>query len=46
MVIQQVVQKGVGEVWLNPGADSDALIAKARALGVRPTWRAASWRSA
>ena len=36
MVIEQVVQKGVGEVWLNPGADSDALIAKARALGVRP----------
>jgi predicted CoA-binding protein len=35
-VIEQVVQKGVGEVWLNPGADSDALIAKARALGVRP----------
>jgi predicted CoA-binding protein len=36
MVIEQVVQKGVGEVWLNPGADSDALIAKARALGLRP----------
>ena len=35
-VIEQVVQKGVAEVWLNPGADSDALIAKARALGVRP----------
>jgi predicted CoA-binding protein len=36
LVIEQVVQKGVGEVWLNPGADSDALIAKARALGIRP----------
>jgi predicted CoA-binding protein len=35
-VIEQVVQKGIGEVWLNPGADSDALIARARALGVRP----------
>jgi predicted CoA-binding protein len=35
-VIEQVVQKGVGEVWLNPGADSDALIARARALGIRP----------
>jgi predicted CoA-binding protein len=35
-VIEQVAQKGVAEVWLNPGADSDALIAKARALGVRP----------
>jgi predicted CoA-binding protein len=36
MVIEQVFQKGVGEVWLNPGADSDALIARARALGLRP----------
>jgi predicted CoA-binding protein len=35
-VIAEVVQKGVGEVWLNPGADSDALIARARALGIRP----------
>jgi uncharacterized protein len=35
-VIEQVVQKGVAEVWLNPGADSDALIARARALGIRP----------
>jgi predicted CoA-binding protein len=35
-VIEQIVQKGVAEVWLNPGADSDALIAKARALGIRP----------
>jgi predicted CoA-binding protein len=35
-VIDEVAQKGVGEVWLNPGADSDALIARARALGIRP----------
>jgi predicted CoA-binding protein len=35
-VLEQVVSKGIAEVWLNPGADSDALIAKARALGIRP----------
>lgn len=35
-VIEEVVRKGIAEVWLNPGADSDALVAKARALGVRP----------
>jgi predicted CoA-binding protein len=35
-VIEQVVKKGIGEVWLNPGADSDALIARARSLGIRP----------
>jgi predicted CoA-binding protein len=35
-VIDDVVAKGVREVWLNPGADSDALINKTRALGIRP----------
>ncbi|MBM3772613.1 MAG: CoA-binding protein [Acidimicrobiia bacterium] len=35
-VIDEVVAKGVREVWLNPGADSDALIEKTRALGIRP----------
>jgi predicted CoA-binding protein len=35
-VIAQVVQKGIKEVWLNPGAESDALIARARELGIRP----------
>jgi hypothetical protein len=35
-VIEQVVRKGIREVWLNPGADSDELIAKTRGLGVRP----------
>ena len=35
-VIEQVVAKGILEVWLNPGADSDALIEKSRALGVNP----------
>lgn len=35
-IIEEVVAKGIREVWLNPGADSDALIDKTRALGVRP----------
>ncbi len=35
-VIEQVIAKGIPEVWLNPGADSDELIAKARSLGIRP----------
>ena len=30
-VIEQVVAKGIPEVWLNPGADSDELIEKTRA---------------
>lgn len=34
-VIEQVVAKGIPEVWLNPGADSDALIEKTRALGIK-----------
>src|SRR6476469_8612810 len=35
-VIAEVAQKGVAEVWLNPGAESDDLIARARALSIRP----------
>jgi predicted CoA-binding protein len=35
-VIEEVAQKQIREVWLNPGADSDALIARARALSIRP----------
>ena len=35
-LIGDVARKGIREVWLNPGAESDALIAKARALGVQP----------
>jgi predicted CoA-binding protein len=34
-VIEDVARKGVTEVWLNPGADSPALIARARELGLR-----------
>src|SRR3954463_15539852 len=35
-VIGEVAQKGIGEVWLNPGAESDELIARARALHIQP----------
>jgi predicted CoA-binding protein len=35
-VIEDVARKGIPEVWLNPGAESDALIAKARRLSIRP----------
>ena len=36
VVIDDVARKGIPEVWLNPGAESDALIAKARRLSIRP----------
>ena len=35
-VIDGIAEKGIAEVWLNPGAESDALVARARALGLRP----------
>jgi predicted CoA-binding protein len=35
-VIADVAQKQIPEVWLNPGAESDALIARARSLSIRP----------
>jgi predicted CoA-binding protein len=35
-VIDEVARKGIPEVWLNPGAESDALIARANALHIRP----------
>jgi len=35
-LIGDIVPKGVREIWLNPGADSDELIARTKALGVRP----------
>jgi predicted CoA-binding protein len=36
-VIDEIAQKQIAEVWLNPGSESDALIARTRALGIRPT---------
>jgi predicted CoA-binding protein len=35
-VIEDVAKKGITEVWLNPGAESDALVERARALNIRP----------
>ena len=35
-VIDEVARKGILEVWFNPGAESDALIARARALNLQP----------
>ena len=33
-VIEELAQKGVGEVWLNPGADGHEVVERARALGL------------
>jgi len=33
-VIEQLAQKRVPEIWLNPGADSPAVVARAREFGV------------
>jgi predicted CoA-binding protein len=35
-VIEEIARKGIKEVWLNPGAESPQLVAKARALGLTP----------
>jgi len=35
-VIEDVARKQIPEVWLNPGAESDELIARARELSIRP----------
>jgi uncharacterized protein len=35
-VIGELAEKGIAEVWLNPGAESEALVTKARALGIQP----------
>ena len=33
-VVEELARKGVPEVWLNPGADEDEVVARARALGL------------
>ena len=35
-IIDEMARKQIPEVWLNPGAESDALIARARALSITP----------
>jgi predicted CoA-binding protein len=34
-VMDELAQKGVGEVWLNPGADDDVVVDRARGLGLK-----------
>ena len=36
IVIEEVARKQIPEVWLNPGSESDELIARARGLSIRP----------
>ncbi len=35
-IIQEIAQKGVKELYVNPGAESDELLEKARELGLKP----------
>ena len=36
-VMDDIAKKGITTVWLNPGADSPEVVARARALGLTPT---------
>ena len=38
-VVGEVAEKQISEVWLNPGADSPELIARATTLGLRPIFQ-------
>lgn len=33
-VIEEIAKKGIGTVWLNPGADAPTIVARAKALGL------------
>ena len=33
-LLEEFARKGIGEVWVNPGAEDDAVIAEARRLGL------------
>lgn len=35
-VVSEIARKEIREVWLNPGADTAAVVARARALGLNP----------
>lgn len=35
-LMEDVAAKGIGEVWLNPGSESDEVVMRARALGIEP----------
>ena len=34
-VMEELAKKGIGEVWLNPGADDAPVVERARALGLK-----------
>jgi predicted CoA-binding protein len=36
IVVETLAQKGIGEVWFNPGADAPGVLTRARALGIQP----------
>jgi predicted CoA-binding protein len=36
-VMDEIAKKGIGEVWLNPGADTAEVLTRARQLGLRTT---------
>jgi predicted CoA-binding protein len=35
-ILEDIARKGIGEVWLNPGADSPEVVERAKALGLNP----------
>jgi len=35
-VLEEIARKGIAELWVNPGAESPELVAKARGLGLKP----------
>jgi hypothetical protein len=35
-VVEDIAQKGVKEIYFNPGSESDELIEKAKKLGLKP----------
>ena len=35
-VVEELAKKGIATIWLNPGADDEAVVARARELGLSP----------
>ncbi len=35
-LVEQLAEKKIPEVWLNPGSESEALVARAKTLGITP----------
>ncbi len=36
-VLDEIAQKGIAEIWLNPGADAPEVLARAQELGLKTT---------